>query len=345
MKVHLLDTDSRIHTDPNYPVNHGSFSEVMINLNNALKEIDCYAEPDNADFVGVCDGLQVGFKYKNKPSFVINVWETSNVLPFALLTQATNQRIFGLSNQITSLWHKHGFNNVKTVYGGCDTNFWQQTKPKNSQFTFLHVNSSNVRSGLDITINAFVLAFAGNKEVKLLIKDTNNSPKLIENIERAKTMGANIEYVSKRMSSLAVRDLYSSSHVCLNLLRSTSFGLPLLEASACNCLVLTGDIPPTNELIRPEYGILLPPKGEIPIFESLQPLTEKWGLLNCYPNFEYPEPPRFYTFDIELYCGFLKTIYTYGSKHSKIDTRTPIVENWQWKKSAETLVKYLKNES
>jgi glycosyltransferase involved in cell wall biosynthesis len=348
MKIHLYDNDPRKITDPvNYPLNHGSFSEVSINLNKALRELGHYAEPDDADLVGICDGLQVNFKYKDKPSFVINVWETLNTLPIPLLQMAQSQpRIFGLSNQITNLWHKYGRTDVKTVYGGCDTDFWRQTKAKSNVFTFLHVNSSNVRSGLDLTIAAFREAFENDKNVRLIIKDTNKSPKLEEIIKTyQQDFRCNIEYISERLHNTAIRDLYSESHVCLNLLRATSFGMPLLECSACNCLCLTGDIPPTNEIIQPDNGVLVPLKREIGIPETAAILTQSWGLLNCYPSFQYPEYPLFATYDIEQYASILRDIFDNWSKYSTIDTRTPIINNWQWKIQAQKLVGYLNEKS
>jgi glycosyltransferase involved in cell wall biosynthesis len=341
VKIHLLDTDPRQETDKdNYSSNHGSFSEVMLNLNKALQQLGHYAPQDEADFVGICDGCQIGFKYKDKKSFVISVWETSNCLPYALLGQAQGQRIFGLSEQITKLWHKAGFKDVKTVYGGCDTDFWKPTTPKSETFTFLHVNSSNVRSGLDITLNAFCMAFKKDQNVRLIIKDTNDSPKLREVIAKAQEY-SNIEYITKRIHSYELRDLYSSSHVCLNLLRATSFGMPLLESSACGCLCVTGDIPPTNELIKKEYGILLPAKKELSIFAIAPVLAEEIGLLNCYPNFAYEEPPRFYTYNPYDYAELLQIIYMDWARFSTIDTRTPIVQNWKWVDSARKLIEYL----
>lgn len=342
MKVHLLDTDPRQVTDKeNYALNHGSFSEVMINMNKALQKIGHYAPPDEADFVGICDGMRVNFQYKDKPSFVINVWETLNTIPYLLLQYSLGQNIFGLSNQITNLWRKYGVQ-AKTVYGGCDTEFWQQTLPKSEKFTFLHVNSSNVRSGIDLSLLAFLTAFKGNKNVRLIIKDTNNSEILRHLIATgSKEWNVEVQYISARMPATAIRDLYSSSHVCLNLLRSTSFGMPLLECSACNCLCVTGDIAPTNELIRPEYGVLVPSNGVIDIPNFVVSLSNNWGLLDCFPALECPETPVFASYDLETYSKLLKNIYTNWADFSKIDTRTPIVQNWKWETQAQKLVGYL----
>lgn len=346
--IHIFDDDPRQITDAiNYKLNHGSFSEVAINLNKALKKINCYAEPDQSEWVGKCDGLGTNFKYKDKKNFIIHVWEATSMPTFVLQNgNACQNRIFGLSEQITKLWHRYGRKDVSTVYGGCDTDFWHQTKEKNpNQFQFCHVNSSNVRSGLDLTIQAFSLAFANNKDVILIIKDTNpqNADSiLLKQIDNhIKKYNVNIQYRSKRETSLEVRDLFSESHVTLNLLRMTSFGMPLLECSACNSICVTGDFEPTNELIKKDTGILIKPSGLIALENVISNLTKNWGLLNCYGNFEYLEQPYIYDFDIIKYAEYLSMIYYYKDSLKKLDIRTPIIKNWSWEKSAKTLVNEL----
>lgn len=340
MKINLHDNDPRRLNDPSYPINHGPFSAIAINLNKELDKLGAFAPADEADWVGFNSGLDVGFRYKEKNTFVINVWETSNTLPLYLLHMGRHQRIFGLSNQITDLWRKYGYK-VDTVYPGCDTDFWYQTKPKNSKFTFLHINSSNVRSGIDLTLEAFTHAFRDNKNVQLIVKDTNDSPQLNKRIAQLIKGGADIVYVSKRMTLPEIRDLYSQSHVCLNLIRITSFGLPLLECSACNCLCVTGDVPPTNEIIKPNTGVLIKSIGEVEFSSIIPRLTQEWGLLNCFPNFEYPEPPRMFDFNVAEYVWQLKDIYEKWDFYSKIDTRTSIVKDWTWEKSAKRLMELL----
>jgi glycosyltransferase involved in cell wall biosynthesis len=246
-----------------------------------------------------------------------------------------------MSNQITNLYLKEGIN-CQTLHCGCDTDFWHQTLPKDNIFTFIHVNSSNVRSGLDLTLQAFHIAFQNNKNVRLIIKDTNtNVDTLKTRIQELKNKGSNIEYITKRLTRQEIRDMYSSSHVGLNLLRMTSWGFPLHEMSACNCLCVTGDFEPTNVLINRDYGILLKPSNEINIGDKLNELVNYWGLLNCYGSFGYSEEPRFYDFDIEKYADLLKNIYSNWNFYGKIDTRTAIIDKWKWKYTAENLVKHL----
>ena len=345
--IHVLDLDPRQYNDPAYLENHGSFSEVAIQINKSLKKIGYYADPDNAEYVGICDGLNIGFKYKDKKSFVISVWETTSLPIFLAQTaKTTNQTIFGLSNQITRLWNKYGFPNVKTVYGGTDYEFWTPdiNVEKFNQFTFLHINSSNVRSGLDLTIQSFALAFTGNKNVKLLIKDTNpqdKNSKLLSKINFYKTKyNVDIEYISERFNVTQIRDLYRKTHVTLNLLRATSFGMPLLDCSSCGNLCVTGDIEPTNELIN-NNGILIPFDSFVKLSEIVPYLCDEWGLLNCYGNFQHIEEPCIANFNVESYAKILLNIYKNWDKLSKLDIIAPIKTNWSWDNSAKNLVSHL----
>ena len=62
--IHLLDNDPRKYSEPEiYKYNHGSLGSVMININEELKKLNNYAEPDQAEWVGVCDPLNINFKY------------------------------------------------------------------------------------------------------------------------------------------------------------------------------------------------------------------------------------------------------------------------------------------
>lgn len=345
--LHLFDDDPRAKSDPEYSVKHGSFGAVAINMNKALKELGYYAEADDALWVGKCGSLEPAFRYKDKKHFYINVWECSNTLPIFLLhhAKAVNQRVFGLCDKTTNIWRKYGFE-AETIYGGCDTEFWRPTIEKNKQqFTFCHVNHATVRTGLELTLQAFDKAFRGNKDVKLIIKDTGEPNQLLEQyINSFVELGNNIQYIRDFWTTLQVRDLYSFSHVTINLLRSTSFGMPLLECSACRSLCLTGNAPPTNELVDDSFAVLVPRNKPVEVFPLILELEAKYGLKNYYGNFSYPEMPMFEDFDIDVYSDKMKEIYlNWGSKYSQIDTRTPIIQRWKWTNSAAKLVNCLLN--
>ena len=340
MKIHFFDDDPRFHSDPSYHLKMGSFGVVAHYMNKAFRDLGEYSSLQEADWIGKCGALDPQFKYKDKKSFYINVWETNNALPYYLLHHAQGQKIFGLCDKTTNLWRKYGFD-ARTIYGGCDTEFWHQTKEKNKdQFIFCHVNHATVRSGLDVIIPAFSSKFKNNSNVKLVIKDSGGENlKLINFIKSFEC--SNIEYINEFWTTEQVRDLYSESHACINLLRSTSFGLPLLESSACNTLCICGDVTPTNELVNSSYAKLIPPKGEIAIYPFINEIESTAGLKNYYGNFEYPEAPYFWDFDVETVAENLLNVYDNWNSYNTIDTRKPIIDNWKWETAALKLIKHL----
>ena len=226
-------------------------------------------------------------------------------------------------------------------YGGCDTDFWYQTKNKNkNQFTFCHVNHATSRSGLDIIIPAFVLKFKNNPDVKLIIKDSGGDNNKLKNFLNS-LQCSNIEYINDFWTTTQIRDLYSEAHVCINLLRSTSFGLPLLESSACNTLCICGDVSPTNELVDSTFAKLIPPSGEIDIYPYVEQISDSIGLKNYYGRFEYPEIPRFWNFDTETVAEHLLDVYNNWRFYESIDKVNPIKNRWKWEFSANKLIKIL----
>jgi hypothetical protein len=344
MKIHLYDNDVRMSTDKNYFSNMGSFGIVVHGLNDGLKKIGHYSEPDDADFVGTIEGVGLNFKYKDKPSFIINVWDMINVIPNELLEvqKRTNQRILGLSNQVTNLWKKFGVE-AHTVMPGIDLEFYKQSREKSEKFTLIFDSFANVRSGFDLAILAFWEAFQKDLDkVRLIVKNTSDNPRFIRLIERAKNTGIDLLFINERISFEAMRDLYSQSYISLNVMRHSSWGLNIQMAAACGCLPIIGDFCPSNQM---DVGVLLSPCGEIYIDNVVPHLVEDRGLHNAYGNFSYSDYPRFFDYDVHLYGLMLRDIYEkWEGKggYREIDTRTPLLhDKWTWENSAKKLVEAL----
>jgi glycosyltransferase involved in cell wall biosynthesis len=343
--IHLLDNDPRQFSEPeNYKYNHGSLSSVMININQELKKINSYSDAEQAEWVGVCAPLDIGFKYKDKKSFIISCWETANTLSYFHLNSAkqSKQKLLGMSNQITNLWRKYGLD-CKTLHLGADTEFWQPTKEKDKQkFVFILPFATFTRSAIDLALEAFSIAFKNNKDVVLKLKDTEASPKYLSKIEEYKKLGLNIEHHTGRWSMQELRDFYSSAHVCLTLQRAASFGLVISESMSCNTLNLTGNIEPSNEIVNKEISVMVDPIGLSSIPQSTNYLVQEWGFINAYPNFDYPEEPLFYHFDKNQYAEKMLECYNqWDAKYSKLNYREYIKQNFTWEKTAKNLINIL----
>lgn len=309
MKIHVFDTDVRKITEPEiYKTNMGSFGIVADIFNQGLKVIGHYAEPDEADYVGICDGLNFSFKYKNKNPFLIHVWDQINTLPLEILQMQQYYKIkmVGLSSQVSRLWNKYGVH-CRTAMPACDTSFYQPLgRKENESFTFLFESFANVRSGLDLAVESFWRAFGSSKEVKLIIKNTSKSKILASKIQSYIDRGANIELITDRISFDKMRDLYLMADCTLHVYRHSSWGLGIHQAASCGSIILTGDFCPSNEM--KVIGESIKPSSEVLIKEKLPELVGEWGLHNAYGDFHYGEDPRFYDYNLDEYSEKLKYI-------------------------------------
>ncbi len=339
MKISIIDPDPRAITDKdNYPYNHGSFSSVTRNLCEQLKILGYYSEPDDADFVGISDGLNTRFKYKDKSNFVINFWEYNNTLTSYQLQNAfgSDIRLFSLSNHTQKLWQKYGFKCEKLGFG-IDSEFWRPTREKDDKFTFLVANSSNIRSNLDTILSAF--CWLNNHNLRLVIKDTNDNPRLADYIRSQKSNNCDIEYYSDRWPMQKLRELYSSVHCTINAQRGSSAGLVIGESMACNSLNLVSDVQPANEFLTEENAVLLKPFGEISISEYLK--RNNGFLLNCFPDWQCPEIPVFWDFTAHSMAETMLDIYdNWDNKYKDIANKGHqfCKDNMQWKNVAQNLV-------
>ncbi len=345
--IHLQIDDENeeysLYESPLFNKATDSFQILSREFNRALKKINQYSSLSDAKYVGYATPFPFGATPKKAIPFYITVWETINKLSEVHIQHTKNQNniLIGMSDQISNLYLKEGIR-CETLHVGCDTDFWRPTQEKHKKFTFLFSGDTSIRSGLDLSVEAFHLAFQSNQNVQLVIKITkNNQNALLTKINEYKLKGSNIHTLCGFFNRGEMRDLYSSCHVGLNVLRMASWGLPLHEMSACGCLVITGDAAPTNVVIEKDYGILLKPKKEIPIHPKAYELKSSWGLINYCEGIPYSEPPMFYDFNVEEYAELLKNIYTNWSSYQKIDTRSPIVKRWKWANAAENLVKIL----
>jgi hypothetical protein len=342
MKISFVDTDPRALTDPLYKTNMGSFSIVAHGFNLGLKNIGCYAEPDDADFVGICDALNIGFKYKNKPSFIVNVWDTINALPEFLVQNARNldTRILGLSDQITQLWRKYGVE-CETAMPGCSYKFWTPVveKQEREETIFLFNSFANVRSGLDLAVEAFSRAFTKKDNAILIIKNTESNPTLEKYLSES-LKNCKFHYITGRSSFYDMRELYRLSDYSLNVMRMSSYGLGIHEALACGCIPIVGNFNPSNRIVKGLSSFLINPTAEINIKDKLPELIGK-GLHNAYGNFKYIEEPRFYDYSIDEYAKLLRHLHEYKVRCNVELERDKLGVSWSWEGAAENLVKQL----
>ena len=217
--------------------------------------------------------------------------------------------------------------------------------------TFLFNSFANVRSGLDLAIEAFAKAFSPSDNVRLIIKNTDSNPTLEKYINSVATSKVssdslrvlNIHYRTGRSSFDQMRDLYQQSHFTLNVMRMSSWGLGIHEAIACGCIPIVGNFNPSNTIVDGLAAFTLDPTDEISIYSKVASLEAK-GLHNAYGKFEYTEDPKFYDYSVYDYAELLRSCHESKVRSSVGMERLKLLQKWSWGKAARNLVSKL-NES
>lgn len=355
MKIHFYDDDPRLLQEglEKYSQNCGSFAQISNGINKELKKLDLYSEADKADIVGFASGLKLDFGFHHKRRFCIGVWETNEIPMYLLNTRANLERTsdgenykqiyqyFGLSKQVANIWEGYGFR-TPIVDIGCDTDFWcPQDIKKNDKFTILSTTSCNFRSGIQHTIQVFINLWNKDKDIKLIIKNTDErAAKLPYFVKRLRDKGMDIEYICQRQTLVEIRELMAKSHVLVYNPINTSAGLPILEASAMELPVIVGDYCPTNCYPSCETIKCYP----LPISDIKEVVVDYWGLPFTFPQGWINESKAMMNWldGKDFYEKLLKIKYNYDIYINRAkECRQEVTEKWTWANSTQQLLRNL----
>lgn len=218
------------NNDLNKPSEFGSFTVVARKLNKEFLKLGVLGDFNDSDCIVIYPEVfeteqkwrkQIPYlacEYSLAPKIVIDKLKLYNPLVLAISDFAKN-------NIINS-----GYTKVETVHLGVDSDIWYPTSEKSKEiFTYLTVNTSNERSGLEKLVAAFN-KFSENKNVQLIIKDGKNLPfgNYLKSLNNPK-----IIYIGDILPEDQLRNLYSQSHLFLYTNNTTSFGMTPLEAVLC----------------------------------------------------------------------------------------------------------------
>lgn len=126
--------------------------------------------------------------------------------------------------------------------------------------TLLFVGQLTPRKGYDVAIEALPAIVAACPDVSLLIVSGLNQQQREHMLELARRVGVeeHVQFLGY-LSDEALINLYRASDALLFPTRYEGFGLPLLEAMAAGCPVITTDIPVVREMVQDgENGLLVP---------------------------------------------------------------------------------------
>jgi len=275
MKIFAYNGDLNNNTE------FGSFTVVARKLNKEFGKLNILGSIDDPNSIIIYPEVfeteqkwkkQIPYlacEYSLAPKIVIDKLKTYNPLVLAISDFAKN-------NLINS-----GYSKVETVHLGVDPDLWYPTTAKNKEiFTYLTVNTSNERSGLEKLIKAFN-KFSENKNVQLIIKDGKNLPFK----DYVKSLNNNkIIYIGDILPENELRDLYSQSNIFLYTNNTTSFGMTPLESVLCGTPAIVTLGSALKEFI-PEWT---QPYKIKTTYEQITPNTiREWQQcgISCFPEY------------------------------------------------------------
>jgi glycosyltransferase involved in cell wall biosynthesis/Flp pilus assembly protein TadD len=130
---------------------------------------------------------------------------------------------------------------------------------------FLFVGGTIYRKGFDLLLDAYARTFRRSDDVCLVVKDMGNrtfyhgqtGEQLLARLQSDPT-APEVEYLNGEMTAEAMSGLYAACDCLVQPYRGEGFGLPLVEALACERPVIVTDYGPSRDFCQPGWSWLLP---------------------------------------------------------------------------------------
>ena len=147
-------------------------------------------------------------------------------------------------------------NKIDVIYNGCDLNIFRKIKSKLpiDYDYILHIGRENKRKNIQNILKAFKIIKYNFPHLKLLKigEDKNNRSQTIKIIKK---LGLTDDVIFKGfIKTKSLPKYYSNARLLIFPSIKEGFGLPIIEAMACGCPVVTSNIAPMTELVgRTQY--------------------------------------------------------------------------------------------
>ena len=174
------------------------------------------------------------FTDANRPKIIIySMWETTRLPEIqAEYLEKYADVVVVPSNWLIEVLRNAGVTKpIEVMAHGTDEEFEYQDRPDPEVFQFLHYNAGELRKGYKETIKAFVEEFKKGEKVKLVLKTTNRSADLWEELNKYKDkIQCEIEVVGKIGTKQDLNKLLGESNCFVFPSKGEGFGLTPLEA-------------------------------------------------------------------------------------------------------------------
>lgn len=131
----------------------------------------------------------------------------------------------------------------------------------NDSFCFLNLGSMTYNKGIDILIEAYAILFSKYPNIKIILKDQNKlyglkAEQIINDILKNKpildssALRESIIVISDNLTTSQMNSLYNLVDCYISPYRAEGFNLPVLEAMACGCHVITTSGGSTDDFVN-----------------------------------------------------------------------------------------------
>ncbi len=321
------------------PSEDGSFGVVSRNLIRELKKRRIQL-PWVGGISARLDGpdLPPGWQF-----LLFYVWELTALHEDRIGRVQNIHRIVGISKYVADILQHY---DIPAEPGqlGVDVDLYRPVpglKPE-KPFVFGSVIAANARSGLDILLNSFQAAFGGSKDVLLRIKlYSPPEPRLAAYIE---SFAVNVEILDCYWdwTEEQMRDFYNSLHCFVYPTRTTAWGMPLSEASACEVPSIVTDYSAPPEFIDSQIGWLIPAKEVEVDWEYCRSMHKEHGWIHHWPEEGYLQgPPRWAEPDADALAALLQQAVKYPEQVRLKGqlARQKMIQQFTWSHAMDRILK------
>lgn len=339
MKIHAYNAEL------DDPTKFGSFVTASRGVNSGLKQLNSYSESNEANHILFLEGLDTRKRFERQIPYLIAEY---NLMPrfCAEWLKQWSPTCLAISEVSKIAYVNAGYDADKIHVALLGTNprdWYVEDVEKYPTFTFLTVNASNERSGLDIFPKVFA-EWAQDKNVQLIIKD---SPEPNEKFHRwLKTFDNQdkIRYIGTPLTQKQLRLLYNFCHVHCYVNRVTGFGQNILDSSLCGLPQIVTHGSAIKEFSLPAYNLHVEST-----YENVTPdLLNYWECIGIKNNLLHPsqyagqlitERPEPESIKEKLQYAFDN--YLEMKKKNQV-WQSYILNNLVWKNTAQKILEILK---
>jgi len=273
-------TKYKIVGDPKNPPAFSS-SIIINSLNAAAKNVGLYSENEKIVVYDCC-----GNSHGYNADAIICCYET--IFPPYIIQNLRGKPVLGVSrdNFIFAVDGGYPVEKVDWFPLGIDSEAWEFTAKKYllDKYVILSYTESLARSGLEVLIEAFGLAFGGDDSAVLYIKDRNSTSLFEEWIKSyAYAKNINLKYENRHITSVSEElEVFASADVHCYLNRSTTWGMTVLGGMAAGIPTISPAYSGPREYLANELTGLTVDYDMVNVDSEMAYLTGLCGMRNYF---------------------------------------------------------------